>query len=110
MRRRHSTPLVCQKTWQTVMDAAGGRCQCPGGCGHAHARTGTACPRTRWDAVLSIASADLTLSDVGAASVPTAQLLVWCEGCRKATTTAQRKARAAETPAPAGLFDFEATA
>jgi hypothetical protein len=32
-------------TWQAVMAAAGGRCECTGGCGRTHASGGGRCPR-----------------------------------------------------------------
>jgi hypothetical protein len=119
MTARHSAPLVGAKTWNTVMDRAGGRCQCTGACGNQHTKTGLRCDvehgaqmgRVR----LIVAPADLTLSPTAAARVPAGELRAWCPTCHAKTATRQRAAdrerersEAAQAP-PAGLFDLPAS-
>lgn len=80
------------------MEAAGWRCQCPGTCGAVHATHDAPCVHGHRTATLSIAPADLTLSDVQAARVPQSSLLVWCDDCRRATAAHQRKAQHRTAP------------
>lgn len=92
----HTRPLVCATTWQTVMSAAGYRCQCTGSCGSQHSRTGGRCDRAHDQSGerLAAAPADLTLRPIDAARLPVSDLLAWCTGCRSKTARRQRAADA----------------
>lgn len=90
----HTRPLVDTARWETVMAAAGYRCQCAGGlCGSQHSTSGLRCKHEhdQGNVRLIAAPSDLGLSDVAAAAVPVDQLRAWCQACY---TDARRRARA----------------
>ncbi|MEU2472056.1 hypothetical protein ABZ601_13260 [Streptomyces sp. NPDC012842] len=108
-----SEPIVAAGLFRTVMDAAGGRCQCTGQCGQPHAKTDGRCPREH-DAYagkhggptrLMAAAADPSLTDHQAASLPAARLRAWCPGC---FTAAQRTTHHIDEQhaEQSGLFDL----
>ncbi|MDX3594124.1 hypothetical protein PV749_23685 [Streptomyces sp. ID03-2B] len=107
-----SEPLVAADLFRTVMEAAGGRCQCTGQCGQPHAKTDRRCPREhdsyagrhRGPVRLMAAAADLTLTEREAAALPADRLRAWCPGC----FTETRRSRRTTEPAAeqGGLFDL----
>ncbi|MFE9538503.1 hypothetical protein [Streptomyces sp. NPDC006691] len=106
-----SQPIVGAAVFNTVMEAAGHRCQCTGQCGNAHVKGKGRCLREhdgyaskhRGPVHLLAAPADLTLSPVMAARVPLAGLRAWCPDCHIA---ARRIAQRQPAPEQAGLFDL----
>ncbi|MFF4185765.1 hypothetical protein ACFYZ9_21480 [Streptomyces sp. NPDC001691] len=106
-----SEPLARPALWRPVMEAAGFRCQCTGQCGNAHIKAQGRCPREhdrhaskhRGPVHLIAAPADLALSPVKAARVPSAGLRAWCPDCH---TAARRIAQRQPAPDQAGLFDL----
>ncbi|WP_425830652.1 hypothetical protein [Streptomyces fractus] len=87
-----SQPIVGATVFNTVVGAAGYRCQCTGQCGNPHAKGEGRCPhehdgytskhghRVR----LMAAPADPLASPVTAASMPAGELVAWCPGCHTA--------------------------
>ncbi|MEU5077073.1 hypothetical protein AB0G76_36825 [Streptomyces asoensis] len=102
-------PLGISAVWEAVMKAAGEQCQCSGGlCGSQHSKTGLRCIRTTGHGRLLVAPADLTLSPVAAAGVPTEQLRAWCLDCHSKAQNRQmaslRQAEQHQSEEPLSLF------
>ena len=68
-------------TWQAVMAAAGGRCECTGGCGRTHGRDGGRCPRESLPGHPLRAVPRTPVPDVAAAYRPAAGLTALCAPC-----------------------------
>ncbi|MFF7290692.1 hypothetical protein [Streptomyces griseorubiginosus] len=105
----HRPPLGASAAWQAVMEAADYQCQCEGGlCGSKHPKTGLRCFRTTGHVRLIVAPADLTLSPVAAAAVPTEQLRAWCADChtkaQKRQLANQRELERQQADEPLSLF------
>ncbi|MFG2962294.1 hypothetical protein ACGFZS_03320 [Streptomyces sp. NPDC048288] len=110
-----SQPLVGAALFNTVMEAAGYRCQCSGQCGNPHAKDGGRCPREHDHYTskhgrrvrLMAAPADPLTTDVVAAALPASELRAWCADCHTAAARLAKKQRAmAPADDPPGLFDL----
>ncbi|MFK4068721.1 hypothetical protein [Streptomyces sp. NPDC029674] len=108
-----SQPLVGAAIFNTVMEAAGHRCQCTGACGNPHTKGQGRCPREHDHYTrehqghrvrLIAAPADPLTTAVAAAALPAADLVAWCPECHTAAARA-RKAAAPPVEAP-GLFEL----
>lgn len=105
-------PIAATATWETVIVAAGGMCQCTGACGSRHTTTAMRCDRTQDVEGIRLVTAptDLTLRPHEAAAVPVAELRAWCPRCHTAARrrqTATRRATAQYQQPSEGLFDLE---
>lgn len=81
-------------TWQAVVAAADGQCQCTGACGRPHRPGNGRCVvGPGWTGTLVAAPANPTLAFHQAAALPPQELRAWCPACWK---DAVRKARAAQ--------------
>lgn len=98
------TPLGIPAVWAAVMDAAGHRCQCTGACGGHYAHLQLQCDEHAETTQLLAAPADLTLSIVAAAALPTGELLAWCVVCHRRAGSRQRAAARQDQPEPDSLF------
>lgn len=104
-------PLAASITWDQVMAAAGGRCQCEGKCGRKHRPTRGVrpviegrCEATTDHDRLIAAPTEPTADPHRAAAGP---LSAWCRPCYgDALKLTARVARATPAPAEPGLFDL----
>jgi hypothetical protein len=87
-------------TWRAVMAAAGGRCECTGGCGRTHASCGGRCPRESLPGHPLRAVPRTPVPDVAAAYLPAAGLTALCTPCADAIGR-QAPSTGAATPIPA---------
>lgn len=90
------------------LDAAGGRCECVGGCGKPHrkAKDGRCHILHSRRYPLVLAPPDPTTPWVAAACLTPGELCVWCSTCLAATERIIRRARAdARAAEQGGLFD-----
>ncbi|MGW2043740.1 hypothetical protein ACWCPF_00955 [Streptomyces sp. NPDC001858] len=109
-----SQPIVGAAVFNTVMEAAGHRCQCGGECGNPHNRDAGRCPREHDHYTskhgrlvrLMAAPADPLATDVAAAALPSGELRAWCPDCHTAAARLARKQQAATLAEQGGLFDL----
>ena len=94
-------------TWQAVIAAAGGRCECTGGCGRTHASGSGRCPRDSLPGQPLRAVPRAPVPDVAAAYLAPADLTALCAPCaddiehRERTTAAAAAIQAERVAAPA---------
>jgi hypothetical protein len=86
-------------TWQAVMAAAGGRCECTGGCGRTHASGSGRCPHESLPGHPLRAVPRTPVPDVAGAHLPAADLTALCAPCADAIGRRGCPAAAARTPA-----------
>jgi hypothetical protein len=67
--------------WRAVMAAAGGRCECTGGCGRSHTRDGARCPQESLPGRPLRAVPRTPVPNVAAAYLPAASLTALCSPC-----------------------------
>jgi hypothetical protein len=89
-------------TWQAVIAAAGGRCECTRGCGRTHASGGGHCPRESLPGHPLRAVPRTPVPDVAAAYLPAADLTALCAPC--AEGTGRRECSQASTAPTPSLF------
>jgi hypothetical protein len=94
-----ATAYAGTRTWQAVLAAAGGRCECTGGCGRTYGRDGDRCPRESLPGHPLRAVPRTPAPDVAAAYLPAAELTALCALCADAIGRQGRPAAAAPTPA-----------
>ncbi|MFJ6729637.1 hypothetical protein ACIQPQ_32540 [Streptomyces sp. NPDC091281] len=107
-----SQPIVGAAVFNTVMEAAGHRCQCGGECGNPHNRDGGRCPREHDHYTskhgrrvrLMAAPTDPLATDLTAARLPASELRAWCPGCHTAAARLARKRLPAASTDQCGLF------
>ncbi|WP_326712170.1 hypothetical protein OG758_26010 [Streptomyces sp. NBC_01474] len=109
-----SAPIVAAALFNTVMEAAGHRCQCAGQCGNAHTKGKGRCPHEH-DGYTSkhgrrvrliAAPADPLTSAVAAAGLPPAELRAWCLDCLTTAARAAKRQLPATSTDQCGLFDL----
>ncbi|MFJ1651744.1 hypothetical protein ACIOC2_10065 [Streptomyces sp. NPDC088337] len=109
-----SQPIVGARLFNTVMKAAGHRCQCGGECGNPHNRDAGRCPREHDHYTskhgrlvrLIAAPVDPLATDVAAAGLPASELRAWCPDCHTAASRLAKKQRVAAPTEQVGLFDL----
>jgi len=84
-------PMVGAEAWQSVMVAAGWRCECTGQCGTGHVKTAGRCGINHGSAhPLAVVAADPSVSLH--AAVTGAELVALCAGCQAGAKRAALKA------------------
>lgn len=112
---RSGGPIVGARLWRAVVGAAGGRCECTGTCGKAHAKGDDRCPaehgkylsKRHGPVRLVAAPSDPTTPMPSAAELPANALRAWCGNCLDtARRNAARAARSVPDPGQGELFDL----
>jgi hypothetical protein len=90
-----AAPLAAAGTWQAVIAAAGGRCECTGGCGRPHTRDGGRCVRESLPGRPLRAVPRAPVPGPAAAYLAAADLTALCGPCADDTGRLQRTTAAA---------------
>jgi hypothetical protein len=84
-------PMVGGSIWREVVGAAGGRCECTGGCGRKYSKSGGRCTRGNSPPLHAVAARPAATGPVGEMQLRAGELIALCDLCHAGVQADRRR-------------------